>query len=98
MKESSGSEKLLADSIILAPPTSPTGGPTSRASSDGDELRDMFSIMGPDNLYLSTSPAFMFLTFLQVVVQTMTVVSDKLSRNLSSVDNVSRLARSYGQT
>lgn len=48
--DSSASGKLLSDSVIFAPPTSPTASPASRTSSDGDELRDMFSIMGLDGL------------------------------------------------
>ncbi|THH09906.1 hypothetical protein EW145_g1694 [Phellinidium pouzarii] len=39
---------LISNTLIMAPPSSPTVAPVSPASSDGDELRDMFSILGLD--------------------------------------------------
>lgn len=42
------SELQTIDPKLLAPPVSPTASPTSQSSSDGDVLRDMFSIMGLD--------------------------------------------------
>ncbi|EJD07605.1 uncharacterized protein FOMMEDRAFT_150143 [Fomitiporia mediterranea MF3/22] len=40
--------KVEPDSLTLAPPSSPSGNQMSPPSSDGDELRDMFSILGLD--------------------------------------------------
>lgn len=44
----SGKTKVDAESATLAPPSSPAVQQMSPSSSDGDELRDMFSILGLD--------------------------------------------------
>ncbi|KAL5531701.1 hypothetical protein ACEPAG_4578 [Sanghuangporus baumii] len=44
----SGRTKVEPESVTLAPPSSPTVQPMSPSSSEGDELRDMFSILGLD--------------------------------------------------
>ncbi|KAI5124271.1 hypothetical protein M0805_005120 [Coniferiporia weirii] len=40
--------RAFPDPLLTAPPSSPTVASTSSVSSDGDELRDMFSILGLD--------------------------------------------------
>ncbi|KAL5513218.1 hypothetical protein ACEPAH_3616 [Sanghuangporus vaninii] len=44
----SGRTKVEPESVTLAPPSSPALQPMSPSSSEGDELRDMFSILGLD--------------------------------------------------
>ncbi|KAL5492441.1 hypothetical protein ACEPAI_3888 [Sanghuangporus weigelae] len=44
----SGRTKVVLEAVTLAPPSSPAAQPMSPSSSEGDELRDMFSILGLD--------------------------------------------------
>lgn len=47
-KSRSSRRVLVSESLTIAPPVSPTSGMVSPMTSDGDELRDMFSILGLD--------------------------------------------------